>query len=50
MPIHRIDALIQMGDNKMVSIPISLRLASEQDALALYEIGMQSYMHHFAAL
>lgn len=34
----------------MTSIPITLRLASEQDALTLYEIGMQSYMHHFATL
>lgn len=50
MPIHQIDALAQMEDNKMISIPITLRLAREQDALALYEIGMQSYMHHFAAL
>lgn len=48
--IHRIDTQAQVGDNTMTSMPITLRLASEQDALTLYEIGMQSYMHHFAAL
>ncbi|MGG4662589.1 GNAT family N-acetyltransferase [Providencia vermicola] len=31
----------------MTSIPITLRLAREQDALILNEIGRQSYIHHF---
>ncbi len=37
-------------DSAMTPMPITLKLASKQDILTLHEIGMQSYMHHFAVL